>query len=234
MSEGVYSGGYVPGRYDDWKYVELKEEARKRSIGAMGDARSKKGYIQALERDDARREREAQPEPDYTQVSESETQLEAKLQERVPRGEQFHIWGDRDAPRNRVNEQLKVKNLPAMYTHGWASLTIPEDVGRWTGLGWIRATSDMVTDNPNDSTKIYLSNYEVHHDGSVRHKDCVLMIADRRLVEQRKKGYQRGWNAKVEKVYGERGKGTQAGVSDRGSRFRRQAEWRPEEMFEGE
>lgn len=225
------------GAYGQWPFDELRAEAKRRNLQPDGDLRNRKTYEEALELDDAREDdRQAQLQKE-AQVHAEMTPLERTLRERVPSNVPFRVR--ETGERNPVNAQLQVRNLPANYTHGWASLSVAggEDIGTWTGMGWIRATTDMVTNNPHDDTKIYVANYEEHQGGYVRHKDTLLMLADRRVVEERKAARSKHWNAKVEKVYGKRGELTQDRVGDpansSGHAFKRHSQWSAEELIKG-
>lgn len=230
----------MKGQYDGLAYRQLKDLVNERGVTVEGDQRTKKNMIAALELADYREEmqREAE-EHEAQQGDEASSPLERKLAGIVPGPKQRMVFGrDYTVSRNIVNEQMKVGNLPADYVHGWASLTPAngEDVGRWTSLGWIRVTTDMVSSDPNDTDKIYVKNFE-DWNGYVRHKDTVLVVADRRLVEERKAGYTERWNEKVEKMYGKRGELTKDQVGDpsegSGRTYRRTAQWKAEDMVEG-
>lgn len=225
--------------YEDLSYSELRQLVAERNIQVRGDARTKKNLLAALEAADEReRDEQAQAE-----VSESETEpkteLERQLAGMVPGMKQRMRFGrDYTRSHNIVEDMMRVRNLPAEYAYGWAGLTAAngEDVGRWTSLGWVRVTSDMVTSDPNVDNKIYVASYE-DWNGYVRHKDTVLVIANRRLLEDRKQGYTRDWNQKVEKTYGKRGELTKDRVGDpansSGRSYKRTAQWKAEELLEG-
>lgn len=222
--------------YEEWTYSDLKREVDERGLEVEGDARQKANLIRALEQDDAPHDQE--PHDQGQVVSDSGTSLEERLASIVPSHSGLRVSRESGRSLNPVNDQMRVGNLPARYVHGWPSLVgNGEDLGSWLALGWVRVTTDMVTSNPHDSSKIYVQSYE-DWSGYVKYKDCVLVIADRRLVEERKKGHADHWNAKVQKTYGERGELTRDRVGDpsRGSgrSFKRAAQWKAEDMMNGE
>lgn len=226
-------------KYESLSYPELRELVRDRKLDVPGDSRTKKNLVRALTLADeqaALAEREAAKKDEE---HEPETALEKQLASKVPGPTQRMVFGrDYTVSRNVVNEQLKVGNLPADYVHGWASMNVGEgeDLGRWTAKGWIRVTTDMVSSDPNVDSKIYVKNFE-DWNGYVKHKDTLLMIAHRRLVEDRKQGYTDHWNAKVEKMYGKRGSLTRDRVGDpsetSGRSYKRTAQWKAEDLLEG-
>lgn len=226
--------------YERWSYQALKKLAEDRDLNIPGDQRTKKSLIEALKVADMQ-DAEADEAAEAAEAAEQEpkSKLEQDLESKVPGPRQRMSFGrDYTVSQNVVNEQLKVGNLPSDYVHAWASLTPAsgEDIGRWTNLGWIRVTSDMVTSNPNDPDRIYVKNYE-DYGGYVKHKDTLLVIANRRLVEEREAGYRERWNSKVEKMYGKRGELTKDRVGDpaesSGRSYRRTAQWKAEEMLKG-
>ena len=229
--------------YSGWTYNELRAEARARRLDVDGDARTKAALIAALTKHDedraAEAERIALSDSESPKDIDSMNEIERALFEKVPRPEvSLKVWGDRSANRNRVEESLRVKNLPADYVYGWASISAGdgEDLGNWLSLGWIKATADMVTNDPSNTRKIYVPQYE-DASGFVRHRDCYLVIANRRIVEARKRTRASDWNDKVEATFDARGrdKAAKGTVVDQGRQYRRTSQWRPEDgLTEGD
>lgn len=223
--------------YEKLGFNELKELTTKRGVRIEGDARQRKAHILALTNADAeelrtnelkRREKELAENADRER-----TELEQRLASKVPDRSVLRVWGDVSANRNRIDESLRVRNLPADYVHGWASLAVAggEDIGNWTSMGWIRAEASDCTSDPSDTRKIYVPNYE-EYNGYVRNRDCLLMLANRRVVEQRKSETRADWNRRVERTFGPRDSNSvtrDVTMSEEGFQFRRTAQWRSED-----
>jgi len=233
--------------YSKWSFKDIKAEVRRRNLRPLGDVRRRSVLLTALEHDDRSRQakqveaKERKEHAEGVKSVEDMTDLEQVLAAKIPTPDRLTVIRDDSLARNRVDEQFRVRNLPADYVYGWASLSAGngEDIGNWTTLGWIRADADMVTNDPSNTRKIYVSNYE-EWNGYVRNRDCLLMIANRRIVEQRKKARQDAWNARVEGMYGKRDSDspTRDTVSDptqsTGASFKRVAQWRAEDGLKGE
>lgn len=223
--------------YDKWGLAELRAAAEKRKVEVAGDARSRKAYVLALENADSEqaRDKELAAREKALQVDDKRerSELEQELAKKVPDHGVLRVWGDVSANRNRVDESFRVRNLPADYVYGWASMSIAggEDIGTWTSLGYIRADAKDCTNDPSDTRKIYVPNYE-EHNGYVRNRDCLLMLANRRVVEQRKTETREAWNNRVERTFGRRDSiraNRDVTMSEEGFQFRRTSQWRAEE-----
>lgn len=233
----------LPNRdYDSMSYKALKDEAANRDLEVPQDARSKAGIAALLRRNDEERaEAKAVRERDKEPAVQSEDELsplEALLKQRVPQPsvETLKAWGQEPVNMNRVEEGLRVRNLPADYIHAWAALTGgEEDLMRYTSLGWMMVTKDMVTSNPLDKTKIFVPSFDLHQGDYVRHQDTVLVIAHRDIVNSRVEVRNKNWNSRVESMYGKRGKLNEDKVVDpteaTSGNFRRSAQMTPEDML---
>lgn len=225
------------GVYDKLGLSELRGLVEKRQLKVEGDSRSRKAHVLALENADATEAREREIKAREAALAENpnkqRTPLEEKLAKKVPDHGVLRIWGDVSANRNRIDEQFRVRNLPADYVYGWASMSVAggEDIGTWTGLGYIRAEARDCTSDPSDTSKIYVPNFE-DYNGYVRNRDCLLMLANRRVVERRKQETRDAWNRRVEKTFGPRDSiraNRDVTMSEEGFRFKRTSQWRPEE-----
>ncbi len=144
---------------------------------------------------------------------------------------------------NSFNELLKPQNLPSRFTFAYGSLSNSgEDLARWTSNGWVRVPSKAMSKNPHVSDKIYLPIEWEDYNGFVMVMGCLLLIADRRIVEERKRGVTERWNERTT-----RSRGGRVGekVSDRiveldhGRTYRRVSETglrevRAEDLFGGD
>lgn len=229
-----------PTAYDHMGLADLRDLVEKRAVEVVGDARYRKNLVAALLTDDARRanaqEQERLEAAKAPSDPEKMSELEKKLAKKVPQ-QQVRFTGT-NRVFNPVNEALTVRNLPGDYTFGWASLAVGggQDVGHWASLGWIRAEASDCTMDPSDTSKIYVPSFE-DYNGYVRHNDCLLMIANRRIMEQRKAAGLRRWQEKFEGLFGARGSSgeTRGAITDEaGHTLRTTSQWRPEEgMKEG-
>lgn len=223
--------------YEKLGLAELKKLVAERGVVVEGDSRQRSAHVLALRNADevARmREERARRDKELSEKAEGErSELEKRLAKKVPDQSVLRVWGDVSANRNRIDESFRVRNLPADFVHGWASMSIAggEDIGTWTSLGWIRAEARDCTNDPSDTSKIYVPNYE-EYNGFVRNRDCLLMLANRRVVERRKDETKAAWNARVERTFGPRDSNAvrrDVTMSDEGFEFRRTTQWRPEE-----
>lgn len=219
--------------YEAMGYKDLKDELARRKITVPAEHRSVEGMKGLLRLDDDAKAPKGESE-DPGEL----TEVGAKLATLVPQpsAEQLRVIGEIGENRNRVEEALRVRNLPADYVYGWASLNNGgEDLGRWTSLGWIMCPAEMVTSDPQNTSKIFVSGYDLHMGSYVRKNDTVLVIAHRRIVETREAATTRSWNRKVESMYGEGGELRKDSYrsQESGSTFRRTAQRTPEDLVAG-
>lgn len=221
--------------YDHMGMDELRRLIEARRVEVPGDGRYRKNMIAGLvaqdqaaaDAKDAEARREALREKSPDEMSD----LEKRLAKKVPTPSVRFTGGSRVY--NPVDATLQVKNLPAQYTFGWASMAIGggQDVAHWASLGWIRAEARDCTMDPSDTSKIYVPSFE-DYNGYVRYNDCLLMIANRRIIEDRKEMSRRRWNEKFEGVFGKRGSTGEirgAITDESGRTLQTSTQWRPEE-----
>lgn len=227
--------------YERLGMADLRELVQRRAVTVAGDSRLRKNLVEALVRDDrlkvneeeARKREEALKPKSPDEMSD----LEKRLAKKVPNHPSIRFTGP-NRVYNPVDEMLQVRNLPAGYVHHWASLATGggEGIGAASAKGWVRAEARDCTMDPSDTSKIFVASFE-DYNGWVKHHDCLLMIASRRIVEDRKAEGRRNWNAKFVGLFGDRGstRETRGAITDeQGHTMRTEAQWRPEEgMREG-
>ena len=221
--------------YDTMGMAELRQLIEARRTVVPGDGRYRKNMIAGLvaqDREQIEAKERATREASMREKSPDEmTALEKKLAQKVP-SHTLRVFSD-DRVYNQVNETLQVRNLPADYTHGWASMAIGggQDVAHWASRGWIRAEARDCTMDPSDTSKIYVPSFE-EYNGYVRYNDCLLMIANRRIIENRKELKRRSWNEKFQGTFGKRGSTGEirgAITDESGHTLQTTTQWRPEE-----
>jgi hypothetical protein len=141
---------------------------------------------------------------------------------------------------NPIQYMLTPQNLPAMFTYAWANYILNDgsQLGEYLSLGWKRVAIEDVTTDPDSRSKVYLPRFREHL-GYVAVEDCLLVVAERRIIDQRKAASLDRWRDKVQRNHGGRNGDTvqdkvqTTGADGRSQTFMRTSEMRSEDLFGG-